>query len=281
MYNSMTTVESSEGREVLKDGKFSFWRPKGDDAGEREVLLGLIFACDNPECECQEVEVRVAAFDEKALVEKPPFQSHLFSIDLQTAMVKSLDDSQPAEMDNHLREWLVQESDPEFLDALHDQFLLAKGFVRRKKPRLPAHWDPNDMVPWPTLIPGTREDRYPMDGQIYLVVDNFCLNPRCSCSEILMSFIEFEVGAPRAGEEVGGARVALPDLQITGWEPFTRSEETLTKVFQAHKERYGERLLSLLEERRRQSRALGRKLVRGHSSQSRKRKAKRRRKKRR
>ena len=178
-----------------------------------------------------------------------------------------------------VEEWLARVAEPEFLDILHDQSLLAKGFVRRQKPRPPADWELGEMVPWPELLPGVREDRYPMsNGKDYLVQECYCLAPDCPCEEIVLSFLELDEWGD--GNEIGVARIVLPDLQITKWEILTRSEEMLTQVFQAYKERYGERLLPLLEERRRECRALGKKLASRRGSRAKKRKTKRRKKRR-
>ena len=284
----MSTTEPRTGRDIYPDGMFVFWRDEGDPA-KRQELIGHVYACTNPECTCQEVQVGVSVFDESRLHSSDgdtptPSCTGLFNIDLITGRVNVLENQGKAAaaramtQTQHasLRQWLAREADPEFLDALNTLLLGAKGLALRKKPRLPPDRDPTLLVPWSECIPGTRDDGYLVDDEVYVVIDQYCLNPRCSCREVVLSFVQLD--GETSGDEIGAARVLLPELQITTWEPFTRSKDTLTRVFEAHKQRYGERaLLVRLEQRRRQMHALGKKHLGGRGSRAQQRKPRRRR----
>jgi hypothetical protein len=107
-------------------------------------------------------------------------------------------------------EFISSHIDGELLDVLHDKWLRAKGMKSVPK----TDWqprDPGDLVGWYEAHPSDRPDVYIDEDGAFLAEDLFCVNPTCTCSEVVLAF---SPAAVRGASDVGSVRVRIPSLDV-------------------------------------------------------------------
>lgn len=216
----MLKPDSAKARQLTVDGPMALWR-NGTDG--REGLVLSIQACGNLKCPCRDVAIEGWVVGEQLIGVSFERQVIRFSFDGQPRVPerKVLDASVDVDTgivtpdtkrsESWAVEWFRKECDPEMLASLRGQFDAAKKGVSSP----PFDWrtaDWSDWVPgrdvaWRELHADDDEAAdVVVDGQTYVLGDNYCVEPGCTCDEV-----QIIVWHEDAGD---GALNALGDVTV-------------------------------------------------------------------
>ena len=120
--------------------------------------------------------------------------------------------------------------DGDLLDRLHDEWLHAKAWRRRdtyQEFAWATEWrsDPSRLVCWHEAFPDSRQDMYPIDGSVVLVLDHYCINPSCHCRDVHVALLAS--GRRRRWTQFGEAVFDLDSPGATRLLPGTPSKAHL------------------------------------------------------
>lgn len=232
-------IDHSLRRQFAEPGLWVFWRATAGSR-EKEGLVVTAVACDNRECPCREVHLSVVmangllshvGFDAEGMFlgydvtggpVVPPERSLSAVVDYETGEVRADGDEG---VDEDLLRWLQSEIDGEVLDRAYDVWLGAKGWCRNPAPQY-GGWvrERGAMVGFGEAYPDARSDCYLEGGRRFLAMDQYCVEPGCSCGDVVVQFIEF---VDERGRCVGLVRYDASAGRATSFE----SEPSCTDEF--------------------------------------------------
>jgi hypothetical protein len=147
-------------------------------------------------------------------------------LDLDTGAIAIAEKAPPECRDEAALAWLREELDGEVLDHLARVSLRTKG-VRPEARREVTGFRPNRMVGFAEAFVTGRVDAYILDGRRLDVVDVYCVEPACTCTE--MRFVVAEDYDP-----LGSVAVDLDGARPPRYE----GPPILTALWQALRRRY-------------------------------------------
>lgn len=243
---SMIKADPRKSRQLPVKGPLLLWR-SGQDGVSREGLVVVVNACVNPECPCREVTleayrvgdgligvelkgelVRFSFLKDSQGREGETGNSRVLfaKLDMDTGRVEIAKDVAENERDESGLAWLREELDGALLDHISDQVLRQKGLLPCARMEV-THFDRGQMVAFGETYVYGRIDVYVIDGQRLEVLDVYCVDPGCACTE--MRF------AVQSGQrEVGHVIVDLAKPDLTRFEGPT----LLRSLWQALRRRY-------------------------------------------
>jgi len=191
---------------VTKEGLFYVFRPG------TEGLACWACSCDNPECNCRDVNIFAVPIDfQTKAIElrngtfltyrqelsgiQPAFDekvSWTVLLDIDTGELNPTKEGD-ADPNTHPKlKWLVEAMDGELLEQLGQFRLRSKGCVWDDEMTNPAaplgNWDPGDMVMYNEVYPHSREDMYRIDGDLFVALEQYCISPSCECTKVHIAF---------------------------------------------------------------------------------------------
>jgi len=111
-------------------------------------------------------------------------------------------------------------------------------------------WKPGETLAFGRVFEELRADGYPFGGGIYEVVDLYCPDPDCDCSEVTLAFVD----PAGSGEDVGAARVDLSTGEVS-FEHDTDDEALVPGLWKRFVHRH--RGVSTLFDRQKRMKAFG------------------------
>jgi hypothetical protein len=201
---SIIKADPRRRRQLPLTGPLIFWRT-GRDGTSKEALVVVGIACQNPDCPCRDVNLMVYRVDgrlvgvnctkdaiefsfpklgegddgsqyERALV-------LLADLDLDTGCVVIAKNAPAAQRDEVALSWLREELDGPVLDHLSDCVLRQKG-MRPFALLDVKNFERGKMVAFNETYLHGRIDTYSIDGRRLDVLDLYCIDPSCACTEI-------------------------------------------------------------------------------------------------
>ena len=193
------------------------WPPSEDDVlvlpghDSRRLACGLK-CCSSPECACPGVDLFVVPIDDRVggvevVGDRLRFVGHDLEdgtpavaageaetvwMDFETGELFDGDDNSVEPVSGSTLESLRAAADGRFLDELARRSTRAKGRVVRDGEPLEEsadeYWKPGDILGWMFAFEQTRVDAYVVDGVKYDVDDMYCVDPKCSCNEVVVAF---------------------------------------------------------------------------------------------
>ena len=199
----MLPAEPDQPRQLSDCDPILLWR---DTPLGRRVGLALVpRSCEEPACECREVNLEVLAITDD-LIAIAASDSHISMIsarksaapcvcvlrvwvDIDSGAAKVDKDEAPAHQDAAALSWLVSElSAGPLLDRLRRRFRLDKHLASEPPPPQAFAWNrwkPGEKVCWEEVFPeATPMEPVVLAGQTFRVREWHCANPECSCHDV-------------------------------------------------------------------------------------------------
>lgn len=229
-----------------------------DPGGPSRLLVARVESCTMPECSCREVGLRAVAVDIgedfnpddlvredlRARLASAEAMNAQLDIDLGSVVPDDYEGRVP--LSDDWATYAQSQIDGELLDALHGQWLGAKGM----KSACRTDWEPRDagdLVGWHKAHPADRRDLYLDDGKRFVAEELYCVNSTCTCNEALVGFSPTTRGSP----DVGTLRVRIPTLEIVERNVHFKRAALLDRLWSAFSARH-RHLSERLAERSRQ-----------------------------
>lgn len=219
----------------------------------RPFLLADAY-CQNPDCDCNEVQVTLTEAETDGWPREDPIEIHMH-VDLDTWQERDPPDRPEAE-DRIAKEFLA-----DLPDAAKDRFLRNYAAPRETVRRLreyrvePGEVRKGTLVCYPEVVSGAGSVLYggtgytvevTVDGQRWLVCDEYCPNPDCDCREVYLVFLHVDgdtaVEHFRARQPFGGRPVVEADKMVGRdraarvLEAWGEQAEDISEVFEARYE---------------------------------------------
>lgn len=230
---------------------------QANPSGPSRLLVSQLDACTTAGCSCRDIGLRAlaleaddnfdpAALDTESLRAKLATGAMNFRLDIDTGSLEPDDYEGRLPLSPDWVDYIASQVDGELLDALHEVWLHAKGM--RSVPK--SDWeprDPGDLVNWYEAHPSGRPDIYIDDDGAFLAEDLYCVNPTCTCSEVV---IVFSPARARSAPDVGSIRVRVPSLEIIERSVKPAEAALLARLWRAFSARH-RRLAERLSQRKR------------------------------
>jgi hypothetical protein len=194
-----------------------FWREV--EGGRRVGLACLTDFCVNPDCTCEEANVRAFEVDDRFLRissrgdsvtirSRPTRQDEgdplsvahvVATVDLVSGAVRPHPDETPTPKQTELLSWLSAAVDAVALEELRGRWVCFKEQRKREAVGLAGStwedrdwtwWDGEEPVSWEEVAPGPagEPDVFEVEGQRYEALDHYCLILDCDCEEVRIHF---------------------------------------------------------------------------------------------
>lgn len=195
-----------------------------DGAGPVPVLAEPQI-CLSPLCPCTEMrlQIRPASLDDSGLP-----QNFILFLDLERQSLSEVTSrEEPAARD--LAERLESQITPQLWALARNYFMetkeaqLATANLATLKPCFPPElaWDPSRLISYGGIVPCSRPLLFSLEGQTWQAMDDYCVNPPCTCNEAHLTFRTWPEGAPWGpsvhGDTLGTGPVACLSLPGPGW----------------------------------------------------------------
>jgi SEC-C motif domain protein len=250
--------------ELFPQGLLVFEREPSPPAPSR-LLVSHLKPCTQIECTCRDVALRAISLDvvdrdfDRAGLTTDGLRSRFASpeamnatVDVDLGLVQPDDREGRTPLPAEWVEYVQSQVDGELLDLLHEQWLRAKGVTPHPQADWPSR-DPSELVGWDEAHPDDREDLYLDGGSVFIAEDLYCLNPTCTCRDIMVVFRPAARGSP----DIGFLSVRLPDAAVVERHAEPTKAPALERLWKAFQARH-RRLTERLENRRQQMTELGR-----------------------
>jgi hypothetical protein len=222
----------------------------GDQVTDVDTSMSF---CTNPECTCRELELFLEPADEEAGWAEPHRKVRAV-INLDTGEILDLTERCTAAF----RETLDSLLSVSLLDYLRERWrrVKLKHDPDAWRQQDWSWWEPGLMVRWLDAFPGDFDTVVDVEGRRYVVDDQYCCKPRCTCDEVVLTFCA-------VGEKNRKPATPYVNVDLSKWRASDvggpLSQEQLA-LWQACSAVPG--IKATLRERRRQLRAVGRELYR-------------------
>jgi hypothetical protein len=259
-------------------GPFVVWNDD-EQVKPRHGMLLQTLICDNPECECRQVQIRAMAVEDRLkgigvvdnkltfrLPEEdvvnlaiPEKQLHAVA-DVDTGEVSLAEGSPENEHDLEMLGLLKEKMRGRILETVRRRWRAVKKQIDHEQWRRQdwSWWEPGLLVSWTEAFPDDLNFLLEYQGAIFWANDMYCINPGCPCQTVLIAFCQ--VHDKSRMEEMGTVPIHLGRWQVEGIDPQMGNEKKLRSLWELLRKRPGLKLT--LQERRRESRAIGREIVR-------------------
>jgi hypothetical protein len=217
------------------------------------------FTCPTRECACRTAIVLSAPGDRETLLERgrPVADAWLghadygqvardlqgvaaFAVDLDTLELFPPVGRAPLDAAAHpeVRD-VADRFDDDVLDAIARVWHRGKG---KQPPPAPGAsgakievegWRPGDLVVWDDARPSLRGDTYVFGERIFEAVELYCVEPDCSCGDVI---VDFSPGVPRGAPHPG--HVQFDGEEATLHPENERQRERLTELWAVYGQRY-------------------------------------------
>jgi SEC-C motif len=209
-HRSRATTPSRTLHRLFDDGGVMVVEPS--EAPGALVAISTWY-CDNPGCDCREVDVRTWLVEpEKEVTSRPAARDDLFAkLDLDTATLSIQLTAEAALPSSRLTDLTRRALRTEVLEVLRRRWHRVKG------QQLPDEWrnvdwtriDREALVPFMEVVPSRWDLSVIAGDRRYWAVDCWCLNPACTCEEIVVDFVEDQGGT------VGPVRIDVACWRLT------------------------------------------------------------------
>jgi SEC-C motif len=245
--------------DVLTDSQAAFEFERGGFAGR--AFTASVFVCGNPTCDCQTVtfnctegagspQPATAATQEAAT----PNPKTYFTLALKQRQVAQDDPPTPAPEAARLTAAFIEEmTDADWQSLEHLYRAVKRSQTERINPdEVEARFqeqvldDPSLLVGYGEIFPHAETFSTSCYGGHWLVVDQYCVNPRCACQDALLNFIRVPEGASQ-----------LQDLRGDGPSFFYNHEDGTIDPDSHHEAEAHAVLQALIQERPDLNRLLG------------------------
>jgi len=172
---------------------------QGDLAGQCYRFETSI--CQNPVCQCERVTLR--CFPETP---QPPSQASIFvclEMDLAQQDIVNLEKLKADPTAITLAKAVAEEISEEDWKRLRYSYVQTKQYwTEHADPdQIDAHFPPEvvagngSMVGYYEIFPYAKPVEFTVGAQTWLVDDQYCVNPNCSCQEVVLSFFQLRLFA--------------------------------------------------------------------------------------
>ena len=190
-------------RQLPLTGPMLFWRLAEDNVSKVGLVV-VTASCANPKCPCRKVVLTAYRMNDQILgaaatatglkfsfsAAKPDAATALgdpcallAALDLDTGRLAVHDEAPPNHRDEAALAWLREEMDGKVLDHIAVQVLRQKGI--QPFARLDIHaFDQSRMVGFPEAHLTGRIDSYIIHSRRLDVLDVYCVDPTCDCTEM-------------------------------------------------------------------------------------------------
>ncbi|MDQ6926140.1 MAG: SEC-C metal-binding domain-containing protein [Candidatus Eremiobacteraeota bacterium] len=199
----MNGARVTRGRQIDNGDPLMLWGPRDHAAAAPVGYAVSPRVCVNPQCDCTRIKFRIQrlAKDDKGLVlvEGPTVDG---ALDTRDGGV-TLDDATSALAKDTvawLRDRLGEDAQREWF---RERFRRARGQIGDRAFPNPSLPDVDAMIFFSEVFPYDFDLTVFHDGRGYLVEDQYCMKPGCSCDELVVQFID--VSSER-GHSVGVVR---------------------------------------------------------------------------
>jgi len=241
------------------------------------VLQTLI--CDNPECECRQVQIRAMVVEdrlrgieveENKLTFRLPEEDvanlaipekQLYAVaDVDTGEVSLAEGAPENEHNLEMLRLLKEKMRGPILETVRRRWRAVKKQVDPEQWRRQdwSWWEPGLLVSWTEAFPDDLNLLLKYQGAMFWANDMYCINPGCPCETVLIAFCQ--VHDESRVEEMGIVTIHLGKWKVEGVDPQTGDEKKLRSLWELLRKRPHLRLT--LQERRRKIRAVGREITR-------------------
>jgi len=243
---SMIKADPRRRRQLPVKGPLIFWR-LGQDGISHVGLVVVVNACANPGCPCREATLMVHrvvdqligvelkggtiqfSFPKDGGAGEGKFESArvlLADLDLDTGHVEIAKNAAADAREDSALAWLREELDGTVLDHISNHVLRVKGLQPLARVDVIA-FGRKQLVGFGEAYLHGRVDSYVIEGRRLDVLDVYCVEPTCSCTE--MRFV-----VQSGQREVGSIIVDLarPD------RPRFEGQPVLARLWQAIRGRY-------------------------------------------
>lgn len=236
---TVSEAENLSARRLDPGGPLILRRPEDAARG-----FGVAtWRCDNPKCECTRMGLGIRAFERDATGEQRPVAGELSAeYDASTDMIEVESSSaEPLAADD--ASWVLSQLRGEQLPWLRERWRRMSGQIRGETGDVPSTWRPGDLILYADAFPFDWDLMFSHDGRAYVVFDEYCANPQCSCESAAVELVDGSDHGRRVGViRLEGDRVVD-----------TKLEGELATVWRAFLAEHGQRTI---RERRRQLREL-------------------------
>ena len=200
---------------VLDDGgPFVLWGKS--TGGLRSGLFIDAHPCNNPACNCPDVELDVISIDDRftnlsikndklkfEFVPRndeavPPLHSFSANLNIDTGKIdfKNSDDTEQenSELITLLQKGIIKGN---HLEALRKRWRLLKGVGKNEwQSKDWSWWKPGNMISWCQIDQDDSNLLFDCDGAGYWADDLYCITPGCPCKTVCLGFSEITNGKP-------------------------------------------------------------------------------------
>ena len=237
---------------ILDDGgPFVIWEKEK----KAEFKQGMIIdtrVCDNPEC--RYLHIHAIAIDERfkhmrfegekfiytveservQKVKPLPNQHLTASIHIDSSRVSIPAGTPPDKQDPELMSRLTKEVKGDLFEVMKRRWRMAKKIYRDQWRKMDwSWWEDGLMVGWNEVFPDDPDLIFDSAGKRYWIRDLYCINPKCSCMDAILSFTE--IGNKKKYKELGSMAFDLKAFRINDIQAVGTSSDELMrlwKVFQ-------------------------------------------------
>jgi SEC-C motif len=172
--------------------------PKGDGVEEFDCVADT---CRNPACRCQTVTVAFRARTPVVPAQRTPV--HNVGVDLGTRTIDGTFRKGAPQSDIAFAETLLAAMEPadfDLLGRLH--FIIKRHETEQAKPaEIGAHFDFDEierssiMQTYNDILPFAETMQVVVDGTEYIVLDQYCVRPRCGCKDAHLNLLPIKEGS--------------------------------------------------------------------------------------
>jgi hypothetical protein len=172
-----------------------------DPRGQLVPLEALPSTCPNPLCPCTDLRltIRPSSSDLPALG-----QTFTLSLDLQRQRVLDPKPHSPDPATQNFADRFVATMTQDFWEQARNLFLQMKAtqlqaaLPTELKPQFPTSLarDPTLLVSFGIVVPHSAPLLFDLEGETWQAMDDYCVNPPCTCTEAHLTFRAWPQGAP-------------------------------------------------------------------------------------
>jgi hypothetical protein len=200
-------------RAKIWDDGAPLFLPRDDEgarAGERRGFVLQTAVCTNPSCDCGEVQLQLlpAAHTPSAPQPVPRGAAISLRYDLrQRAMTPAKEGEEHAA----LIEWLTERLGGGAHDWLDARYQRLRGQLADVKARARPNVDLHRgvLVAFDELLPHEWDLFVERDGKSYVLLDQYCLEPGCTCGQAAFTVLDLD-----QEEALGGARFDIETFKL-------------------------------------------------------------------
>jgi hypothetical protein len=270
---------NSEGMRPLRlrldDGRpFLIWKDD-EQATPRHGMVLSTLICDNPACECRQVQIRAMEVDdqrkgmsvrgnefefmlskEEASNLSKPGEELSAVMDVDTGEVSLAEGAPGREQDLELLGLLKERMKGDLLEMVRRRWRAVKKQIDREMWRGQdwSWWEPGVLVSWTEVFPDDLNFLLEYEDTIFWANDMYCINPGCPCQTVVIAFREVLGKSPT--EDIGTVAIHLGKWRLEGIDPKLGDQKRLQSLWELLRKKAG--LRSTLRQRRSDLRAIGR-----------------------